>query len=177
VTSCLREFGLAPAADETTQRDIANMVNAFLETELFQLIRSASRLRTEAPFSMPLDGSIVEGQVDAAAWDEDGAIHLIDYKTGRGDQRQMQRNTFQLALYCAAIEAAFGAPPASATLYQLEQAESHPLRLPEQMHEAVSDALSAIDGIRAGRYAPSKGPYCARCGHAWVCEDAEPLAE
>ncbi len=174
VEGCLREFGLAPAADESVRREIASMVHAFLETDLFQLIRSAKRLRTEALFSMPLDGCLVEGQVDAAAWDAEGMIHLIDYKTGRGDQRQMQRYRFQLALYCAAIEAAFGAPPASATLYQLEQAESRALRLPEDMSEAVSKALSAIEGIRAGRFPRGEAVDCTRCGHAWVCRAPGP---
>ncbi|MGD8240367.1 MAG: 3'-5' exonuclease, partial [Armatimonadota bacterium] len=172
VRGCLREFGLAPAADESAQSDIAGMVNAFLATDLFRIVRSAVRLRTEAPFAMPLDGGIIEGQVDAAAWDAEGAIHLIDYKTGKGDERSMERYRFQLALYCAATEAAFGAPPASATLYQLEQADSHALRLPEEMNEAVSKALSAIEAIRAGRYPPGDGRYCARCGHAWVCDGA-----
>ncbi len=175
VRSCLREFGLAPAADEPTQRDIAGMVNAFLETPLFQLVRNATRLRTEAPFAMPLDGGvIVEGQVDAAAWDADGAIHLIDYKTGRGDDRAMEQYRFQLALYCAAVEAAFGTPPASATLYQLEQAESHAIDLPEDTNQAMENALAAIEGIRAGRFPRGDGRHCPRCRHEWICAGAEP---
>jgi ATP-dependent helicase/nuclease subunit A len=73
---------------------------------------------------------LVQGVIDCIIEDENGNLHLVDYKTDRltkeerqtgelGDARMREKHSLQLSYYKSAIEIMFGKAPEKIGVYSL----------------------------------------------------------
>ncbi len=101
---------LAADADEMTSA--AAVVRAVLAHPLMDAARRAARegrcLR-ETPVTMTIDGTLVEGVVDCA-FESEGTMVVIDFKTDRAEGELLARYARQVAFYSDAIARATSMP-------------------------------------------------------------------
>ena len=104
--------GRIVAATDEEVASAANVVRDVLAHPLMDAARRAERegrcLR-ETPVSMMLDGTLVEGVVDFA-FESEGTMVVIDFKTDRADGELLARYTRQVAFYSDAIARATAIP-------------------------------------------------------------------
>lgn len=135
---------------EDAERVRINEINAFVSSELFKEMKNAKKLYRELRFNVKLPAErftsdeskkillrghevLVQGVIDCIIEDEDGNLHLIDYKTDRltkeerscpelADARLRAAHGLQLSYYADAIEIMFGKRPISVGVYSLHAA-------------------------------------------------------
>ncbi len=148
------------------------MLEAYVQSPLYlELVAPCSRLRTEMTVLAAVDDVLLEGKIDALVEDRAGALHVLDYKTGRERPQTAASYEFQLGLYCAAVQRLTAGPPASARVLYLDPegvtvAEKDPVPCARKALEA---ALVAVRGIREGRFDAAAGPQCRHCPLGWAC--------
>jgi len=148
------------------------MLEAYVQSPLYlELVAPCSRLRTEMTVLTAVDDVLLEGKIDALVEDRAGALHVLDYKTGRERPQTAATYEFQLGLYCAALQRLTAGPPASARVLYLDTegvtiAEKDPALCARKALEA---ALAAVRGIREGRFDAAAGPQCRHCPLGWAC--------
>ena len=103
---------LLPAAAEEEVYAAVEVVTAVLKHPVFDRARRADRLgrcHRELPILWPApDGRLVEGTIDLLFDDEEGTT-VVDFKTGRELDADLDRYQRQLAIYCRAAESIRGA--------------------------------------------------------------------
>jgi RecB family exonuclease len=88
----------------------------------------------------------IEGKIDALAQMADGAVHVLDYKTGQPRAGAgLGAYEFQIGLYCEAVRRGLGRVPDSATLVYLgPECTCVPLSADDLIDEAVSEAARLL---------------------------------
>jgi ATP-dependent exoDNAse (exonuclease V) beta subunit len=160
----LRHEGLAGRADVLDRARA--MVRGWLSSPLRREL-DGTRVRPEAPFALPLGGTVVRGKIDLLA-DESVPSTVIDFKTDTldgarpaalGDRYAVQRSIYALAA------AGGGEGPVRAVHCFLE-APGEPI-VEDFDAAALSQAREALESlvarIRAGGFAPTASPYPALC--------------
>lgn len=126
---------------------------------------------TEKWFELPVgDTALVVGSIDRIDVDEDGQLHVVDYKTGRLRDRQEVRSSLQLALYALACEHLYGRLPATVCLDYV--VADVPVVVPVEeldLDGARAAVLAAADQVLAGDYEPTPTRLCDWCDHQAVC--------
>lgn len=169
VEAAAKERGLG-GHDRRDIRAIASLLQRFTQSHTWELIRESSELRSEAPVVARLAEATIEGQIDALVRDPDGNMHLIDYKTGRfEDKRPRKLHVFQVGLYAAAVEKAHGTLPATITLHYLQDNKELSVAPSSAARSATQQASEAIRGIRAAEFPPRPKCTPSRCPYSWVC--------
>ena len=139
-----------------SERDAAlvrlDEVELFRSSQLLSDMRSASRLWRELRFNVRLPASIfteerergaaladkeilVQGVIDCIIEDEEGALHLVDYKTDRLTRAELDdrslaaeklraAHSLQLSYYSLAIEKMFGKRPVTVEVYSMPLGET-----------------------------------------------------
>nr|WP_255475310.1 3'-5' exonuclease [Pseudactinotalea sp. HY158] len=97
--STLLDWEVLPGADDETagESDVEELITAFHASAW----AARSPIRVEADLHTPIGGRIIRCRIDAVFRDEDGADHIVDWKTGapaRTAEEQEARD-LQLALY------------------------------------------------------------------------------
>jgi ATP-dependent helicase/nuclease subunit A len=174
------------AAHETelAEEDVADllaMVAAFARSELSARLGAAAEVHREHGFAFPLgdDGPLVNGVVDALAVEADGTALVVDYKSDRVDDADLealvedsygvQRRIYGLACLRA------GAPAVEVVHIFLERAAE-----PVVHRYAAADAAALerelhgrAAGLLAGEFPVAEIPHrglCATCpGRAGLC--------
>ena len=104
--------GRIVAATDAEVTSAAGVVRAVLAHPLMDAARRAERdgrCHRETPVSMVVDGTLVEGVVDFA-FESEGTIVVIDFKTDRADGELLARYARQVAFYSDAIARATSTP-------------------------------------------------------------------
>jgi putative RecB family exonuclease len=127
---------------------------------------------TEAWFELPIGyEATVVGSIDRVDIDDDGRLHVVDYKTNRKvKDRARVASSLQLSLYALACRHLFGALPATVSLDFVVPgiaivAELEELDL-DGARQAVLDTAAAV---RAEAYPPTPNPLCGWCDFRSVC--------
>lgn len=119
----------------------------------------------EVPFAVEIGGAEVRGRIDAVFLDEDGAVHLIDWKTGR--PRESYAKRLQLPLYALAANRLWGVEPERMRLAYVfvPGGETVEVEMGEgSLESAEGRVLKALETIRAGAYEPTPSRYaCSHC--------------
>ncbi len=174
-----RNVGLATFPDAVGQRmaegeleTLVAGIQSFLRGDLYaEWIASAARLRTEVPFSAGLAGAVIEGKIDALVEAPDGALRVVDYKTGQPPAEANPDYDFQIGMYCAAVAAATGRLPEQAAIVYLD-ADDRTIHdgIEQIAREALARAREAVEGIERGEFGRGDCPGRDRCALAYACE-------
>ncbi|MFW6437403.1 MAG: UvrD-helicase domain-containing protein, partial [Armatimonadota bacterium] len=133
-------------------------------------VAQARRLRAEAKFVAPLAGLQIEGTIDALIEGADGSWRVLDYKTGRMSDEKRDAWSFQVGLYCAAVETITGNLPVDAAVILLDA--QRVLRLDPRVvaPAALEETRRVLQGVRDGSFAAKADCNEHACGLAYACE-------
>ena len=134
-------------SEEDIKRVRTDELERFLSSPLFDEITGGAKLYRELRFNAKLPAEkfaadpdrkaalsgnevLVQGVIDCIIENEDGSLHLIDYKTDRltkeelknptlAEERLRKSHTLQLSYYCDAIKTMFGKMPDKVGVYSL----------------------------------------------------------
>jgi DNA helicase-2/ATP-dependent DNA helicase PcrA len=132
----------------------------------------------EQEFAFRFGPDRVRGRIDRIDRDPDGAIGVVDYKSGDvsdpATATRRSRESLQLAMYALAWESEHGRPPDRLALHFLESGEvGLSQATPARLEKARSQIASTAAGIRAQRFDANPGPMrCASCPFRTICPDA-----
>jgi ATP-dependent helicase/nuclease subunit A len=169
----LRGEGL-PVDPEDVDRALA-LVEGWLGSELrASLDGPRVRLRPEAPFMLPVGGSVVRGKMDLVAELADGELLVVDYKTdalGNSDpEEHAERYATQGRLYALAASRAAASgnddPPRVRTAYCFLEAPERPVERSfdaAALQVARADIERLVAGVRAARFEVTDAPHRALC--------------
>ena len=137
---------------------------------------------TEAWFELPVGADIiVVGAVDRIDVDDDGALHVIDYKTNRRARTRAQvRSSLQLAIYALATRELYGRLPATVALDFVVPGMLVEVPIGELDLDGVPGRLEDVARrIRTGEDTPTPHRLCDWCDFqricpAWTGDDAAP---
>ena len=161
-------------------RDVVTRFHARLATEGLR-----SPVATEAWFELPFgDDLVVVGAIDRVDADEDGTLHVIDYKTNRKARTRAQvRDSLQLAIYALAVEELFGHLPRTVGLDFVVPGTLVRVDVADLDLAAVGPRLAAVAArIVAGEDQPTPHRLCDWCDFraicpAWAAESDEAEAD
>ncbi len=127
---------------------------------------------TEAWFELPFDpDAVVVGFIDRIDRDDEGAFHVIDYKTNRRAQPQQRvARSLQLAIYALACEHLYGTLPATVALSYVVPGVD--VRIPiDDIDLARADAVirATAAAVREGRDDPTPNRLCDWCDYRSIC--------
>ena len=127
---------------------------------------------TEAWFELPVAyEAVVVGSIDRVDVDDDGHLHVVDYKTNRKvKDRTRVASSLQLALYALACRHLYGALPATVSLDFVVPGVRITVAREELDLEAARRAvLETAAAVRAESYGPTPGPLCDWCDFKPLC--------
>ncbi len=129
-------------------------------------------LTTEAWFEVPFEHeAVVVGAIDRIDADDDGDLHVVDYKTSRKARpRSEVARSLQLSLYALACRNLYGRLPATVSLDFVVPGVTVTVPVDELDLEAARTAvLETAAAIRAERYPTTPNRLCDWCDHRAVC--------
>jgi ATP-dependent exoDNAse (exonuclease V) beta subunit len=161
---CRRE-GLS--GDSDAEARVGGLVEAWLASALCAEIKGEPA-RAEAPFALPLGGTVLRGNIDLLVQAASGPT-VIDFKTdrlsGSTTQELGTRYAAQRSIYALAVAGIAAGQPVR-TAHVFLQAPDEPVI---EVFEAadLDEARSRLEGvvaqIRGGDFAPAADPYEALC--------------
>jgi putative RecB family exonuclease len=118
---------------------------------------------------------LLRGFVDRVDIAPDGAIRVVDYKTGRSPGEMFEgKALFQMKFYALVLWRTRGVLPSMLQLVYLGNGEmvryvpdEHDLRATERKIEAVWQAIRRAE--ESGDWQPSPSKLCAWCAHQAIC--------
>ncbi len=121
-------------------------------------------VRTELPFAIRLDRTIVRGTIDRIDTTPAGTV-ITDYKVGDpSDDHAWQVQTYAWAAQRAGI-----GPPVTARVTYLRDTGADPVDVP--MDQDIERITATLETAVASRAFPAKpGAPCSACAHRGVCE-------
>jgi putative RecB family exonuclease len=163
--------GFSDLADEERwrQRALAQM-RTFAQTHDL----AARPLLLEGYFEVPINERLaLLGRIDRAD-EDDGGLHIIDYKTGR---RPQDVDADQLHLYTIILERSLGRPVARASYLYLDDGSAWtvtPQRL--QLDESLAMTVATYEEMLAERAYPTDvGRHCSFCDYQAICPVREEI--
>lgn len=148
--------------------ELAQIIQTMRLHSLWPALRNSSRVQQELAFVTQAQGMMVRGKIDLIYQDEDGAWHIVDYKSNRvaaGEvARAAQSYELQMLLYGISAANHLEQPVEDATLYFLRPGKEHIFK----MDQAAGDRLASRLGTLSAELAESwaSGVYAKRPGHA-----------
>lgn len=181
--SVLPEVMLATGVDPARRPALEAAAGAFLSSPLAHRLRSAGRVVHEAPFLVPLAGTVLSGAMDVIAWEGDSAL-IIDYKTGAGALDEGEaRERYSLQAECYALAALHaGALRAEVVFAELERERSIRFEYDASGMGQLAERIAVpIHAIGRGEFAPRDAyvrGLCDACpGFGGLCPVRRPRAD
>lgn len=129
----------------------------------------------EKAFSLDLDGLSVAGRLDRIE-EQEGGLHIIDFKTGAPCTQVEADADLQLSLYALACIELFGRPCRALTLLYLAEdgvIERATARSPVQLKDAQTQIRLIRDRMDSRNFQPTPSvAVCRRCPYRGVCDVA-----
>jgi putative RecB family exonuclease len=137
----------------------------------------ASPFLIEASFQAQIAPDVtLFGRIDRIDEETDGALHIIDYKSG---SQPADVDASQLQLYAIMVESKLGRTVSRASYWFLEDGVVWTAGLtPEEKEKVHSGALAAVREMRREkRFMPNIAPHCADCPYLRACTVREEIAQ
>ncbi|MEO5936157.1 MAG: ATP-dependent DNA helicase [Terriglobales bacterium] len=156
-----------PLQFELYEKQGVNQLKAFLSGSARIPV---SVLATEEDFEFTLEGVTLRGSIDRVDQLADGALRIVDYKTGAPKDEDATEKSLQLAIYALAVQQKYGKLPAKIAYHSLENDALVEVPPSDRYLKAARDAVKkAADGIAAGMFDPKPGFACKWCAYAILC--------
>ena len=148
------------------------------EEQMRTLLHSAPRgsvnvLATEQQFSFKLDGREIKGRIDRIDRLEDGAVRVIDYKTGAPKDRKFAELSLQLSIYAMAVAQMNLTARELVLLNVQDNSLAVAGRTAKQLETARQEIAQAAEGIARGEFDPTPGQHCRWCDYRNLCPAKE----
>lgn len=179
----LPEVMLATGVDPARRQALEAAAGAFLSSPLARRLRSAGRVVHEAPFLVPLAGTVLSGAMDVIAWEGADAL-IIDYKTGAGALDEGEaRERYRLQAECYGLAALHGgARHAEVVFAELERERSIGFEYDASETAHLAERIAVpIHAIGRGEFAPRDAyvrGLCDACpGFGGLCPVRRPKVD
>jgi ATP-dependent exoDNAse (exonuclease V) beta subunit len=167
----------APARRDTDRTSLRATLMAFLEAPAGHEIAAAHGrgiLKREWPFRLPLEnGPAMAGVIDAL-WEEDGTVHIRDYKLGQGSPFMEDMGTRQLAFYGAVAARLFPGRKLDLSLLFLKAGGKKPILPGFVPPEQVEEELRAMARKGVTGPFPPNLESCPACPWKEACQGQFP---
>lgn len=142
-------------------------------------------LATEQWFDMPMGENVtIVGSIDRVDVDDDGDLHIVDYKTNRKAKTYRDvASSLQLSLYALACDYLYGRLPKTVALDFVVPGVSISVPVSElDLNQARATVFETASAIRAASFKPEPNPLCNWCDFkplcpAWSGPDGESFAK
>ena len=130
----------------------------------------------EGWFRIKVGDYLINGRIDRIDKMADGALEIIDYKTGKAKEKVAGEDKNQLLIYQMAVEQLpeyqkIGRPGQLTYYYLNEDIKVSFLGKEEEKTELASELLKIINNIYSADFAPAPGQYiCAHCNFRDICD-------
>jgi len=133
-------------------------------------------LSMESSFSLDLGEVLLEGRIDQInplvphAREDDRAVELIDYKTGKPRSQKDADKSLQLAVYALAAQEQMKLRPLRLTFYCLtNNGTVHTVRTEQDLKAVKTEILRVADRIRQNHFPAAPGFVCRFCDYRPIC--------
>jgi ATP-dependent DNA helicase UvrD/PcrA len=148
------------------------------EEQLRVLLQSAPRgsadvLAAEHTFKFKLGGREIRGRIDRIDRLEEGAVRVIDYKTGAPKDQKAADLSLQLSIYAMAVAQMNLVAKELVLVNVQDNSQAASFRTPKQLETARQQIEDAAEGIARGEFDPTPGQHCRWCDYRGLCPATE----
>lgn len=152
-------------AQEDQKERGRKMLNEYYKKER----SSAAPAFIEHPFSLQIGHLTISGRIDRIDRLPDGTYEVIDYKTGKVDEKGL-KNNLQLSLYALACRDVLELPVSRLSLYSIPDLKKiSTTRSEKDMEKCKEELLETASEMALSDFAPSPGFYCRFCEYKLIC--------
>jgi DNA helicase-2/ATP-dependent DNA helicase PcrA len=133
-------------------------------------------LSMESSFALDLGEVWLEGRIDQIsplvphAREGEGAVELVDYKTGRPRSQKDADKSLQLSVYALAAQEQMKLRPVRLTFYCLTNNEPvHTVRTERDLEAVKTEILTVAGLIRQNHFPAAPGFVCKFCDYQPIC--------
>jgi DNA helicase-2/ATP-dependent DNA helicase PcrA len=133
-------------------------------------------LTMESSFSLDLGEVVLEGRIDQVnplvpqAREDERAVELIDYKTGKPRSQKEADASLQLSVYALAAQEQMKLRPLRLTFYCLTNNQPvHTVRTEQDLKAVKTQILTVADKIRQNHFPAAPGFVCKFCDYRPIC--------
>lgn len=169
---------LAPAIPQVWESEMQSL-RADLHGWLERRSEEWEPLAAEMEFDTAIEGGArLKGRVDLVERHGNGALRVVDYKTGKPPEPRPEMvgggETLQPALYAMAVETVRGEPVECGRLYYATVAQNYAaidIPMNEWTRRRAAQVLATIDGAMRDGFLPAapRKDGCKRCDYLPVC--------
>jgi DNA helicase-2/ATP-dependent DNA helicase PcrA len=133
-------------------------------------------LDMESSFSLDLGEVLLEGRIDQInplvprAREDEGAVELIDYKTGKPRSQKDADDSLQLSVYALAAQEELKLKPRRLTFYCLTNNQTvNTVRTEQDLKAVKTRVLAVAERIRQNHFPAAPGFVCKFCDYGPIC--------